>query len=1387
MKRKSTLLVLCLLAVPIHVGSQADGTGSDVEWWGPTEEPDGFHIRVPVTVRNDFDDPIQNGLVMAQVDLTSGLVQAGWIHEASGTKERLSAFELDPNSIRVVEMRDLDPTKPGTRNGTLLAYDSTIPGDDPRRYEVPSTYVEGFLHGDGGGAFNHKTNPRLTVQWVVQEEMVSGEERHFVIYLDSRTNGQHQAADYQSTPATPGSHLLENAFWSGPGTELIGHVVPDGRAGNVVILGIHDDTSVEVQTATKEGSFIRAPPASHGNPLTIDEDQSVRLFISNEPTTFRLLADKPVLAVVDSEGFIPSTNGDFTGDDFLFATTYPQKFLQDSLYILNRNPTDAPTTVQLQPLDAAGQPDGPSRCITLSYSSSTQCTPDGKSNHLPYTMGRRASTQDGTCQFFANPWNLGINPAPMTYRATVIEGGPVTIQYDAVQGISQVPALDEGPLGKEFWSVLARTNYPQEPQSCSQSDTEAYQIFSASPHSTSIEIASLERTNRLFPSQGQEERFGPLPGGDVLQGLTVNVLDQTDRPLQLNTDEPSWLMVGRTDKDALRDVPLRGPLGGGNAGREFAGFNDAILYAPYAGTRVEMSLPHSEEPIRFDLAKERAMLISQASGTNVRGQWYTLDADRPLVVLPAGASSGFLGGVPPTLTATVHLESTAYKGYLVDIASPSGFDPMLVTTTPDEPAEYTLLVTNRGRGVGGGDLTDDIKVCPQDVPTGWTTHLDGATGCTTLTNVKSGETRSVRFQVEAPSDIPARAKAFIPVQASSANNANVFDTIGTVTQVRSTFDVGLWFDVVQGNTEQSKVLFTNNDTAEYTLKVRNLGSVENHITLSFNTPGATTNQEGTWVVLMDGQEEVELTLPPQGTAGNADTATVPLQITPPDDITEGTLTTFITARSFIGSASSSVAALTTLQGKSDLVLTPGNTLDWIDPGDEAVFRFTLENKGDGSTPVFFDVQDDEPPGWTKPKVYVPTPQGGRALIEEFVILPGEKRDLLVTVQAPEDALADDSDSIRFHISTNTPGEEQEHFLKAIVKPTHDIQTAIVGKLPIQVDEHSSQVPVTIRLTNDGNLDEILQATVASVPPDWNVTLPADELVLLRNTTDPSGTPTQSMEIRLGLPPGISKGEYTVAIRLTSEDRHATLVHIPVNVGAFADFTTESPERVQAQPGKPVKVPVTITNTGNDAITFTATEAAGETWTMPSTASIRLPAGATTTLPVTWTVPTKTPDGTTTHRFEFMAISDDPSVGTLRRIIDTQVDVGRVDLSIAGAQRFEGAAGYIVTATLQNTGSRTAHDVQVHLVVGSETVDELTLGQMVPGRTYDATFLQPLGSQGAVTLVIDPEDRIVEVDETNNVYAIDEDGESKDTPTLSVPAILFAFALLAIGYRSRKGP
>ncbi len=133
---------------------------------------------------------------------------------------------------------------------------------------------------------------------------------------------------------------------------------------------------------------------------------------------------------------------------------------------------------------------------------------------------------------------------------------------------------------------------------------------------------------------------------------------------------------------------------------------------------------------------------------------------------------------------------------------------------------------------------------------------------------------------------------------------------------------------------------------------------------------------------------------------------------------------------------------------------------------------------------------------------------------------------------------------------------------------------------------------------------------------------------------------------------------------------------------------------------------------------------------------------------------------------------------LRRTLATQVDVGRPDLSIHEAGRFEGAAGHVVAATLQNTGNRIAYDVTVHLKVGSETVDDLTLAEMAPGRIYNATLLQPLGAAGTATLVIDPDKRIVELDETNNAYMLDPDAGGKDAPAPGA-GIALAFALAAL--------
>lgn len=1318
-----------------------------LEWWGPTAVGEGFHVRFPVTVHNQRDHPVTNGAVLAEVDVAAKLVEAGWVSQARSGTDLLRSFELDDASVRVVAMTNLDPMRPGTTDGLLGVHTTEYRAGDPRRHEVPSTHFTGSLSG-AGEPFDPDTNPYLTVLWRVGETLQPGEERHYVVYIDSTTNREepHTPLDYRGVP---GGALLERTFWSGPGVDLAGVVAPEGQAGTVTVVGLHDDTTVQVLLGNSAGTFIpQADASTHTNPLTIDRHEFRQLQVSNtQITAFRLVASKPVLAYVDGEGYVPTPTGHTVGNEFLFSTTHAASVMQDSLFFHNHAPGEAETVVRLERMTSEG------------WVTDQQVSLSDGDNLLPYTIGSRGSppqSSGGSCTFPPSPSMAVVDAGRAHYRATVIQGGPVSLQLQPATGLTQLPAADGAPTGTTFWSALSRAS--NDPSNCGA--LRQYNVYATASDSTALGLSNPEsRLERISPrctdAPCDGHPVGPLPGEAMTQKTFSGTDDLPERPFRLDVDDPAWLMVAPSQPVAsIAGVPLRGPLGGADAGRGFVGYGShngpPLLYAPYSDTTVQARIHYAAAGTQAaprPLVQGQLSTLPTLAGDSILS--YRLDADRPIIVLPRGASTGFLGGIPATLAATVH--GADYRGHLVEIESTTELDPVSGSTVPGEPITYSFQVTNRGRSVGAGDLADTIDLGHTELPDGWEARLSR-----TSMPLRSGETQSVHLTVTPGLDAEPGQLASVSVQATSRGNPQVAHSVDTVTHIKRSFDVGVWFDQAGVGPKVDRGFAAAGEPVDYRVVVQNLGTVADTVALDVSRP------DGEWqaLLLRGGQAVAQVHLEPR------EAATLTLRVVPPAGLSEGFLQTTVTAQSTSSPAVvDRVFALSRIQAPSDLRLEVEDRTRWLEPGGQAVFNVTVSNQG-GTTEVFLDLRADLLPGWTEPVLFL-RQVGQDQSVDRLSIGSGEVLQFGVAINASADAATGDLVSTRLHAGAAGQEGGLEAFLHAVVRPVHRVDVE-APSLPLHAPRGGVTLPVELRLTNNGSMPERLVPAAASLPAGWGLEFPAQEVLLPRDAT-------QVLRIGLVVPRGAAEGEHAVAVALTSLDGARTEVDLPVVVGAFADHARNGTDRLAGQPGRTAWVEHTVRNDGNTPLQVHVEAVDGEPWTLDGTISpLPLPPGAEVVVRISWRVPADAPDGATRHRADVVLRSASPDVEPVRDTVEVEVDVGRPALRVVSTDGFPGAAGTVVQVRIANEGSRTAHDVAVVLRVGQETVDRVVVAELPPGDARNVTLLRPEGWTGAATVVLDPDRAVVEADHADNVHAVP-DVAARAAPG---PAGAFLGALLA---------
>ncbi len=1383
----SALILVAAAVLFVPVPAHADDVNPvQLEWWGDTTIGEGFHLRIPVSVTNHRDHDVDNGAVLAEVDITRKLIEAGWVSQARSGEDLLRLFELDEASVRVVAMTDLEPMSSTSIHGRLGLSSKQFPPGDLRRHEVPSTSFEGFLTDSGAGDFQATTNPIITVLWRVPGVLPPGEERHFMIYFDSTLNAD-DAADQHTPPdytGVPGADLLERTFWSGPGLDLVGFVTPGaGSPGLATVIGLHDDTTVEVLVAGDDGSFTKqSPAATHDNPFVIDGEAFRSVFISNtHGTPFRLVADKPILALVHSEGFVPTMSGGIVasaGDSFLFSTTHAAALDQDGLYFFNLNPDPAQTVqIQVDRLDN----DIDDRTVFLSGGAGTN------QNHWPYTIGRQATvTGDGNCNPPASGRMAPITPGRGNFRVDVVSGGPVALQYSPALGVTQLPAADGRPLGTTFWTATSKTN-------CS-GVTQQNHFYAIAPSATDLGVYPPHPNEvpqaRLFPACAQEpcgagQPIGPLPDGAFLRQAFTGLDGIRDRPARIETGATTWLMTGPGPIPASLDaVPLRGPLGGGDAGRVFAGVGSTVggrsepayIYSPFAGTKVLADIHYTASPATDDLPihllAERIQSLPGRTGDPIRS--YDLASDRPIIVLPRGAAPGFLAGMPVTLEATVH--GADYRGHLVDLRSITGLDPVSDSTLAGQPITYTFEVTNLGRKAGAENLPDNVRMQITGRPDGWTTRFSQD-----AFRLQSGESKTVQLTVTPPADAPTGS--LTPIHVHALSQSGIGRSVEVNTLIKSEYGVGIWFDGVLGG-KVDEASAPRGSPINYTVVVQNLGSVPDTIRLDV----APRDWDAR---LLNGALPVSsLALPAKDDPGSV--VELQLQVTPPEEGRDGFLQTTVTASSLKSPAKEDkVFAISKVRAPSDLALEMGDRTVWVGPNGTAQFNFTLRNDGAGGAEAFFELRSDLLDGWTQPEVFLRTSSSSSdGSLIPFPSHPprlsigedGERVPLAVVLQAAPDALAGDQVSTRLQVSAMDQEINLEAFLRTIVAPVHHLEV-VAPDVAARVAVGGTPVTIDLRVTNAGNLDEWIMPTAAALPAGWSLSFPAEAVLLPRGAT-------QVLEVGVLAPVGVAAGLYEVVVAMVSEDGALTEVVLPVDVGAFAAHASAGSGRLLGQPGQAVWTTHEIRNDGNTVLKASLESVAGEPWALaPSGTTYLIPPGANVTVPVGWVIPRAAADGVSVHAARIVLRPEVLSVDVVHESVAAEVEVGRADLVVVAASTFQGPAAKIVHATIGNHGVRTAHDVVVQLRAGADVVDEVTIATLPAGSERNVTLLRPDGQDGSSVLVLDPGDLVVE-SKANNILNVD---AVQDSPVALAPApgawaLLGALLVLAIALRRPpRGP
>lgn len=758
------LLVVLLLAAPLLPVAPAAGTTA--EWWGnPSGMLDGWHIRVPVAVKNPGTRDLHNAVVGHDLDLSTALLEAGWTSGKQGAARRLQAFELDERSLRVLEYTSLDPASPSY--GVLLT--------DPER---PVDVRYGFLDRTGG--YNNRTQPDLHVEWVAEGRFAPGATRYFMIYADIKANGDKGPVAYDADAWAP----LESQRWVARGTTLV------GRATLLQIVGLEDDTTalVEAYAGGRPVPITAGSGSSFTNPMRLNKGQQVVLDLSTTTLLVRIRSDKPVVAADGTvgTGFIPSTDGTLLGRSFSFGARFGAAIIttQGTARITVEPGGESfevpPQSVRVLPGEAMVRHVKSDTPILL------QAWPHGLARHQLATPNGAPIGARLVGYPFHGVFSLSTEPGGPGEGGVVPPGrAPCTSSNQGVHPGELLVAAFEGEAwfrGRDFLTG---------------------NLF-------------LPRGDAGAPAQTSARATGTLPWRGAVDSVT------NPCPFVFHSAPPEGVdflptgsLLAFGGQSASRVVGTGMPIGGRNA-TSFLVYEDVTVVALHNGTSVT---------VKRAAGTDRPIGLAQGDAANVTvttGAWMRVEATKPVILIPDGPG-GWFAGVDESL-AVQRLGPADYRGYLVSI-EPAGdaAEPMVGVAAPGKPATYKLIVRNLAKDARGAPVTDTVRISTTPLPDGWTATLSE-----TAVRLGGGESREVTLTILPPAEVEEGTSVTLGVTAASDSLPAMADRLQVVTLIRARYGVDAWLDR-EGGPKSRTLVFEQGQQSRLTVVVKNLASVQDRI------------------------------------------------------------------------------------------------------------------------------------------------------------------------------------------------------------------------------------------------------------------------------------------------------------------------------------------------------------------------------------------------------------------------------------------------------------------------------------------------------------------------------------------------------------------------------
>ena len=1144
--RSTALLFALLLLAPLvpFAPAAAQAAEPQARWFGPTGMLEGWHVRIPVSVENPLPRDVVHGVATYDLRLADALIQAGWVTSRKGSSTLLESWEMDPDSVRVVEYRSFAGSAP--HDGILVG-------------EVASKAATRLY--DTTRPYNNRTQPDLHVEWVMPGVTPANGTRHFFILVDTLANGRKDAPSYAEADMA----AIEARGWVGRGTTLY------GVAGRLTLVGLENDTRarVEVYSGSRPIPLTSSGEGSFRNPVLLNLSETVDLNLAENGAVVRIVSDRPLVALGYPSnaqrvgGVVPSANGGVLGTEFLVpARGYavmavmagaPALVTTSTGEFLSVAPGSNVAPIQL--VDANRAPfmevvrvRASAPIMMLAWPNATGKTQFPSVHGAP--TGSRVVGIPHVAEFCgANSQANGqgstenCNPAPRPPCTT----GNVEYKRMAVGGVLATSL--SGSLAIRGRDALRSTlAFPV------QSDRVAAQGATLSEGlRSSFEVLPLERTTNL--------------GGAACPLVLHTTKDTRDASFLDQGDIVAW---GGTDGTNAVSGAIGSP--GGTA---FHTFWPSAVIAHHNGTTVIVT-QEGKPDVRRTLGKGDLL---EVAGTLRSAA--TIHADKPLVVLPKplgtgadapGGAGGWFAGFDDSLRVR-QAGTPQYRGYLVSLEpATASTEPMQGLAPPGSHATYKLLVKNLAKDDRGQPVADVVDLLLEPPGEGWSAELSHST-----LRLQGGQSAEVTVKVTPPPDAKEGDKTRLAVSAASQGNPRMTDRIQAITTVRASYEVGVWYD--RENAPPGKTITLDpEETRDVKVVVKNLAAVPDRVTV------VATPTSSEWRAAWGSSPAAITTLDLEP----GESRTLTLRLTAPAAKASQTNLEVRATSEGDGSASAKQDATARVRAEVRIALLAEETVVEAAPGTQAVMRVVFENRGNDRVGIRFNTTGALPDGWTRAEV-----RSGEYAIDELAgIVPGGSVPLDVVLSVPPGASRGDRANVHFFVETlpqfaGDPILRDAIDLLVLAGARHDLaplDPPSTLSLGLQQDLRAQ-----LSIENGGNGAELLRVVPTDVPAGANVVV-----------GDPARVPVGgrgAVEMTVTFPAATVAGTYRVAADVVAEDGHVVPWTFNVTVPERRAAALAPLGPLQGTAGLAETVRVEVANVGNVELRMPPALAAPPGWTL----------------------------------------------------------------------------------------------------------------------------------------------------------------------------------------------